>query len=125
MSPGCSGSRRTWFATGSDGSKSNPTPASLSAESAGGGAGLSDQILADSPEVDDGLLAREMSERLQVALAKLDETTREMILLRHFGQMSYKEIADLFQCPLGTALARVHRGLKALRRMMEKDDESD
>jgi RNA polymerase sigma-70 factor (ECF subfamily) len=42
-----------------------------------------------------------------------------MVLLRHFGQMSFKEIADLLQCPLGTVLARVHRGLRTLRKLME------
>lgn len=104
--------------------KSNPPPTSLSGDGEYGSA-LSDQILADDEEVDKGLLAAETSLELQAALEKLDATTREMILLRHFGQMSYKEIADLFQCPLGTALARVHRGLKALRRMMSKDHGTD
>jgi RNA polymerase sigma-70 factor, ECF subfamily len=104
--------------------KSNPAPTSLTGDSRSG-PGLADQILADGGEVDTGLLAEEASAQLQAALMKLDEPTRDMILLRHFGQMSYKEIADLFRCPLGTALARVHRGLKALRRMMGKADDSD
>ncbi len=105
-------------------SRANPAPASLSVESEAG-TSRADQLLAETGSADDGLLAEEASERLQQALLKLDETTRDMILVRHFGQMSYKGIADLFQCPLGTALARVHRGLKALRRMMGADYESD
>jgi DNA-directed RNA polymerase specialized sigma24 family protein len=36
--------------------------------------------------------------------------------------MSFKEIAELFECPLGTALARVHRGLQTLRRLMGGGD---
>jgi len=104
--------------------KSSPPPTSLSGD-AESGPGLADQVLADGDEVDRRLLAEETSGQLQAALAKLDDLTREMILLRHFGQMSYKEIADLFQCPLGTALARVHRGLKALRRVMSKDHDAD
>ena len=52
------------------------------------------------------------------ALNRLDPMTRQMILLRHFGEMSFKEIAGLFECPLGTVLARVHRGLRALRELM-------
>jgi len=104
--------------------KSSPPPASLSGDSESG-PGLADQVLAGGDEVDRRLLAKETSDQLQEALKKLDELSREMILLRHFGQMSYREIADLFQCPLGTALARVHRGLKALRRMMSKDHEPD
>jgi DNA-directed RNA polymerase specialized sigma24 family protein len=41
-----------------------------------------------------------------------------MILLRHFGEMSFREIAQLYRCPMGTVLARVHRGLKALRKLI-------
>jgi RNA polymerase sigma-70 factor (ECF subfamily) len=104
--------------------KANPTPTSLSIDSEAG-TSRADQLLADTERVDEGILAEEASGRLQQALMKLDDTTRDMILVRHFGQMNYKEIAELFQCPLGTALARVHRGLKALRRMMSKDYESD
>jgi RNA polymerase sigma factor (sigma-70 family) len=104
--------------------KANPAPASLSIDSEAG-ASRADQLLANTGQVDERLLAEEASGRLRRALTKLDDTTRDMILVRHFGQMNYKEIADLFQCPLGTALARVHRGLKALRRMMGRNYESD
>ena len=104
--------------------RANPAPASLSTDSEAG-ASRADQFMAETGRIDEGLLAEETSGRLQQALMKLDDTTRDMILVRHFGQMNYKEIADLFQCPLGTALARVHRGLKALRRTMGRDYESD
>lgn len=61
----------------------------------------------------------EARQALQAALAELDEKTREMILLRHFGQMSFAELAKEFNCPVGTVLARVHRGLQKLRQMLE------
>ncbi len=104
--------------------KTRPTPTSLSADGETG-PDRADQISAETDPVDDGLLAEETSERLQQALAKLDEMTREMILIRHFGQMSYKEIAELFQCPMGTALAKVHRGLKTLRRILGSEYGTD
>ena len=62
---------------------------------------------------------------LTSALDDLDETTRQMILLRHFGQMSFKEIADCCQCPIGTVLARVHRGYKKLRELIGEEDVTD
>jgi RNA polymerase sigma-70 factor (ECF subfamily) len=83
---------------------------------------LADMLPADVPSVDAGMLGEETSDRLQKALNRLDETTRQMILLRHIGQLSFKELADLFQCPLGTALARVHRGMRALREYMSDED---
>ena len=69
------------------------------------------------------MLAAEASEQLREALEKLDGTTRQMVLLRHFGRMSFREIADMFDCPIGTALAKVHRGLRTLRRFLISDDE--
>ncbi|GAG02152.1 unnamed protein product, partial [marine sediment metagenome] len=83
------------------------------------------QIPGKVPAVDAPLMADEATERLGAVLARLDETTRQMILLRHFGEMSFKEIAEVFECPLGTALARVHRGLRTLRRLMSDEDEPD
>jgi RNA polymerase sigma-70 factor (ECF subfamily) len=94
---------------------------SLSAEG-GSGEPLADRVAGKHRPVDAALLAGEASAALNEALEKLDVTTRDMILLRHFGQMSFKEIGELLGSPLGTVLARVHRGLKALRRIMGEDN---
>lgn len=55
---------------------------------------------------------------LNSALQLLPDGEREVIMLRHFSQLSFKEIADLTGTPLGTALARAHRGLAKLRELM-------
>lgn len=82
------------------------------------GGTLADDLAADLPPTDQNMHQAEQALELDQALAKLDDTTRQMILLRHFGDMSFKEIAELFDCPLGTALAKVHRGLRAMQKMM-------
>jgi len=87
-----------------------------------GGSQLADQIGDDGPRADAGLLADEALGQLEAAMHKLDATTRGMISLRHFGELSFKEIAQTYGCPLGTVLARVHRGLAALRRLMGADN---
>lgn len=101
-------------------SKTRPEAISLSIGNENGRS-LAGEIADVNPAVDRGVLAEETSKALQEALAKLDETTREMVLLRYFGELSFKEIAREFDCPLGTALARVHRGLKTLRRGLENE----
>lgn len=58
-------------------------------------------------------------DRLQGALAKLPEAERVVVLLRHYTALSFAEIAEAMETPLGTALARAHRGLAKLRAMME------
>ena len=57
---------------------------------------------------------------MQQAIERLPETDRQVILLRHYSGMSFNEIAELMGTPLGTALARAHRGLAKLRRWMEE-----
>lgn len=62
----------------------------------------------------------EDADRLQAALLRLPEGEREVIMLRHFSDMSFKEIAAATDTPIGTALARSHRGLAKLRHLMEE-----
>jgi RNA polymerase sigma-70 factor (ECF subfamily) len=61
----------------------------------------------------------EQVDKLQHQLKKLDSDTRELIVLRYFSQLSFKEIARMRSEPIGTTLAKTHRGLKKLRQLME------
>jgi len=72
-------------------------------------AGQPDEILQRAEQID----------RMQQAVKKLPEPEREVIMMRHFSQMSFREIAQAMNVPLGTALARGHRGLARLRNLME------
>lgn len=62
---------------------------------------------------------REVRTKLERALARLSEADREIIELRHTGGMSFQELSDYFDEPLGTLLARHHRALKKLRVLLE------
>jgi RNA polymerase sigma-70 factor (ECF subfamily) len=97
--------------------KTNPQALSLSTEDDYGGA-LADRLSGHLPSAYEELAASESNVELHEALERLDERTRHMVVLRHFAGMGFREIADVFECPVGTVLARVHRGLKALRRLM-------
>ena len=68
---------------------------------------------------DGPLVHREQVDRLQEALSRLPAPEREVIMLRHYSALSFGEIAEVMATPLGTALARAHRGLAKLRRAME------
>ena len=57
--------------------------------------------------------------RLRAALGKLSEADREVLHLRHTAGLSFPEIAETLEEPLGTVLARGHRALKKLRKLME------
>ena len=60
------------------------------------------------------------ADRLAAALSQLNPEDREIVDLRHFGGMSFKELAAYFEEPLGTLLARHHRALRKLRGILER-----
>ena len=72
----------------------------------------------DAVDRGDGTLAA-----LRDAVAGLEGPDREVIELRHHGQLSFAQIADLLGEPIGTVLARHHRALKKIRRAIENDGE--
>jgi RNA polymerase sigma-70 factor, ECF subfamily len=53
------------------------------------------------------------------AVAQLEVTDREILLLREFEQLSYAEIADLLHLPLNTVRSRLFRARTALRQLLE------
>lgn len=61
----------------------------------------------------------EVFDRLQRQLDKLDADTKELVLLRFYSQLGFKEIAKMRSEPIGTTLSKLHRGLKKLRQLME------
>lgn len=95
-----------------------PIVASGGRVEAGVGPRVPEEFAAVSAEADAGLRRREELDALSAALEVLPEAEREVIMLRHFSQMSFKEIAEITGSPLGTALARAHRGLARLRELM-------
>jgi RNA polymerase sigma-70 factor, ECF subfamily len=62
--------------------------------------------------------------RLREAMARLPDSDREVIELRHHGGMSFKQMAALLSEPLGTLLARHHRALRKLKQLMESSGDS-
>jgi len=71
----------------------------------------------------EALSRAEQIDLMQQAIERLPDSEREVILMRHFSEMSFREIAETMEIPLGTALARAHRGLGRLREMMEDKEE--
>jgi RNA polymerase sigma-70 factor (ECF subfamily) len=52
------------------------------------------------------------------ALAKLDPTDREIVMLREYQQLPYSEIATLLEIPLNTVRSRLFRARTALRELL-------
>jgi len=64
------------------------------------------------------IMKRQSHDRLRQMLDLLPEDQREVIILRHYADLSFKEIASLTNCSINTALGRMRYGLINLRKMM-------
>ena len=54
-------------------------------------------------------------ERMRQAIAELPATMRETLELRLRSELSYEEIAEVLQIPIGTVRSRLHAALRRLR----------
>ncbi|MFM2139625.1 MAG: hypothetical protein RJA57_1932 [Bacteroidota bacterium] len=70
----------------------------------------------ESPET--AMVRRQSHDRVREMLDRLPNDQREVIILKHYGDMSFKEIADATQCSINTSLGRMRYGLINLRKMM-------
>jgi len=66
----------------------------------------------DTPE--QHLLNEEILETIKAAIEKLPEEMRIAITLREFEGMSYEEIAEAMECPVGTVRSRIFRAREAI-----------
>ena len=64
------------------------------------------------------LLDQRWSEEIRTALASLDERYRTPIYLKDVEGFSYRAIADVLHCPLGTVMSRLARGRGLLRALL-------
>jgi RNA polymerase sigma-70 factor (ECF subfamily) len=60
------------------------------------------------------LLDRSVSDDVQRALESLPEDFRTAVVLCDVNGLSYKEIAEIMECPVGTVMSRLFRGRKLL-----------
>ena len=64
------------------------------------------------------MMKRQSHDRVREMLQRLPEDQREVIILRHYADMSFKEIAAITNCSINTALGRMRYGLINLRKLM-------
>ena len=70
------------------------------------------------PGADQKMMQGQSHDRVRKMLELLPEDQREVIIMRHYADLSFKEIATLTNCSINTALGRMRYGLINLRKMM-------
>lgn len=67
------------------------------------------------PDTRDDFLKRVLGDEVMRALDELPFEFRMTVLLADMHDLSYKEIADVLDCPVGTVMSRLHRARKLLQ----------
>ena len=79
------------------------------------------EIIKHSDHPADYKMTRAQTHRnVQELVDLLPEEQREIIVLRHYADLSFKEIAVMTNCSINTALGRMRYGLINLRKMMSE-----
>ena len=72
----------------------------------------------DSPQ--EILKASELRDLIFETLSSLGEETRTALSLREFDGLSYEQIAEIVQCPVGTVRSRIFRGREVIEEVVGK-----
>ena len=68
--------------------------------------------------VDDKMIKGQTHERVRKMLDLLPEDQKEVIVMRHFANLSFKEISNITGTSINTSLGRMRYGLMNLRKLM-------
>ena len=71
-----------------------------------------------SSSAEDQMLELFTDDEVKNALEELPEDFRVPVLLSDVDGFSYKEIAEMLEIPIGTVMSRLHRGRKAMQKML-------
>jgi RNA polymerase sigma-70 factor (ECF subfamily) len=87
------------------------------------------ELEGDAPAPDAGLVADERAQAFWSAFNQLSARDREILALRHFEELAYREIANELGIPEGTVMSRLFHARKRLRARLEpvlgEDDDTD
>ncbi len=70
--------------------------------------------------IEDKLVFEQITSDVRLLVEELPDDQRQVIMMRHFQGLSFKEIADLTDVSINTALGRMRYALINLRKMIEK-----
>src|ERR1700741_2848816 len=78
------------------------------------------EVLGNYDESTEDRMVRDQTHKdLKILIQLLPSEQKEVLIMRHFGDMSFKEIADITDVSINTALGRMRYALNNLRKMMQ------
>lgn len=77
-------------------------------------------VISEEGNPEDQLSGEQLKRVLQKALEDLPEELRVALMLREFDGLSYDEIAQIMDCPVGTVRSRIFRGRESIEKSITK-----
>ena len=75
--------------------------------------------LPSNSNTEDSVFRDLFDDGITAAMDELPDSYRGAILLADVEKLSYREIADIMDCPIGTVMSRIHRGRNLLRESLK------
>jgi RNA polymerase sigma factor, sigma-70 family len=94
--------------------KERRTPVVVNSE----GFDIFDVLYFADESVETRMIREQTHHDLRKMIRLLPDDQKEVLIMRHYGEMSFKEIADVTQVSINTALGRMRYALNNLRKMM-------
>ena len=80
-----------------------------------------DRLPDENSGVEELLVKQEKLSWLEKAIEKLPREQKQVVLMRLHGELPFKEIARVVNCPLNTVLGRMHYAVQNLQKMVKKE----
>ena len=81
-----------------------------------------DVIPASDSNMEQSIIQTQTNDKVRKLIDLLPEEQREVVILRHYADMSFKEIASLTRVSINTALGRMRYALINLRKLIEEKE---
>ncbi len=77
-------------------------------------------LVNDDKNAEEKIVSDETAKEIRTMINRLHDEQKEVVLMRHYGKMSFKEIAEMTNVNINTALGRMRYALINLREMMDE-----
>ena len=71
---------------------------------------------------DERIMQNQSHQKVRKMLEKLPADQRDVLIMRNYADLSFKEIAEMMDCSINTALGRMRYGLIKIKKMMTEEE---